>query len=74
MVRKKNIAIYGSCITKDSFTSVFNKNYKNRYNCIINDQRHSFISTMQDPQEINEDELMIFPETSSNLFLSKCIM
>ncbi len=73
MVRKKNISIYGSCITKDPFTSVFNKNYKNRYNCIINDQRHSFISTMQDPQEINGDELMIFPETSSNLFLSKCI-
>ncbi len=70
---KKNIAIYGSCISKDPFTTAFNENYKERYNCIINDQKHSFISTMQKPENVNYSELFIEPDNSANRFLSKCI-
>ena len=44
----KNIAIYGSCVSKDPFTTRFNKDYKKKYNCVVSDQRHSFISTMQE--------------------------
>lgn len=69
----KNVAVYGSCITKDPFTSLFNKNYKEHYNCLINDQKHSFISTMQKKEIINDSELFISPDNSDNRFLTKCI-
>lgn len=73
MTRIKNIAIYGSCITKDPFTTIFNENYKHYYNCVVNDQRHSFISTMQEKENVSDEELIILPEKRSNLFLTKCI-
>ena len=69
----KNIAIYGSCITKDPFTTSFNKNYKAYYNCVVNDQKHSFISTMQKKEEFDEKDLAILPDTSGYRFASKCI-
>lgn len=49
----KNIAIYGSCVSKDPFTTRFNKDYKKKYNCVVSDQRHSFISTMQEKEEFD---------------------
>lgn len=70
---RKNIAIYGSCISKDPFTTYFNENYKEKYNCIINDQKHSFISTMQEKEEFDESDLIISPDNSDNRFQSKCI-
>ncbi len=70
---RKNIAIYGSCISKDPFTTLFNKNYKEHYNCIINDQKHSFISTMQEKEDFNESDLLILPDDASHRFLTKCI-
>lgn len=70
---RKNIAIYGSCISKDPFTTLFNKNYKTYYNCIINDQKHSFISTMQDKEYYNESDLFISPDNGPNRFVTKCI-
>jgi len=69
----KNIAIYGSCISKDPFTTAFNSNYKEKYNCIINDQRHSFISTLQEEEGFDEGDLVIYPENRNNKFISKCI-
>lgn len=71
--KRKNIAIYGSCISKDPFTTYFNKNYKEKYNCIINDQKHSFISTMQEKEDFDESDLIILPDNSDNRFQSKCI-
>lgn len=71
--KRKNIAIYGSCISKDPMTTAFNKNYKERYNCIITDQKHSFISTMQEKEKYNEEDLKILPDNSSNRYLSRCI-
>lgn len=70
---RKNIAIYGSCISKDPFTTAFNKNYKQKYNCLITDQKHSFISTMQEKEVFNKDELKIYPNNASNRYLSRCI-
>ena len=69
----KNVAIYGSCITKDPFTTSFNKDYKTRYHCVVNDQKHSLISTMQKKELVDEKELEILPNTSGNRFLTKCI-
>lgn len=73
MSKIKNIAIYGSCISKDPFTTRFNKDYKEKYNCVITDQKHSFISTMQEKEIANESELVILPENSNNRYQSKCI-
>lgn len=73
MSKIKNIAIYGSCITKDPFTTSFNKNYKNNYYCIVNDQKHSFISTMQKKEDVDVNELTVLPDTSGNRFLTKCM-
>lgn len=70
---RKNIAIYGSCISKDPFTTAFNKNYKQKYNCIITDQKHSFISTMQEKEDYDEEKLKIYPNKSSTRYLSRCI-
>lgn len=71
--KPKNIAIYGSCISKDPMTTAFNKDYKERYNCLITDQKHSFISTMQEKEEYDEEELKILPDTSGNRYITRCI-
>lgn len=74
ILKKKNIAIYGSCGTKDPFTSLFNKHYKKNYVAVINDQRHSFISTMQKKDYINDSLLEINPPSSGNKFTTKCLI
>ena len=69
----KNIAIYGSCVSKDPFTTRFNKDYKKKYNCVITDQRHSFISTMQEKEEVNESELISTHPNRNTSYEIKCI-
>ena len=69
----KNIAIYGSCVSKDPFTTRFNKDYKKKYNCVITDQRHSFISTMQEKEKINESELISTHPNRNTPYEIKCI-
>ena len=71
--KRKNIAIYGSCISRDPFTTRFNEDYKERYNCIITDQKHSFISTMQPKEVVCDSDLTLLPENGSNLYQSRCI-
>lgn len=68
-----NIAIYGSCITKDPFTTVFNKNYKEYFSAVINDQRHSFISTMQEKKDVPDEDIIILPQIGNNKFETRCI-
>ncbi len=72
--KKINVAIYGSCGTKDPFTSLFNKNYKKKYLSLINDQRHSFISTMQEKEIVDDSLLEIFPEYGGSKFITKCLI
>ena len=69
----KNIAIYGSCVSKDPFTTRFNKDYKKKYNCVITDQRHSFISTMQEKEKVNESELISSHTNRNTPYEIKCI-
>ncbi|MBE6499007.1 MAG: hypothetical protein E7Z80_00450 [Methanobrevibacter thaueri] len=69
----KNIAIYGSCITKDPFTTSFNPDYKTRYHSVVDDQKHSFISTMQPKEKVDEKELKLYPDTSGHRFASRCM-
>lgn len=69
----KNVAIYGSCISKDPFTTRFNKDYKKKYNCVITDQRHSFISTMQEKEKVIESELISPHKNRNTDYEIKCI-
>lgn len=46
IIRKKNIAIHGSCSSDCYFTSFFNSNFKKEYNTLINFTNCSLISTM----------------------------
>lgn len=72
--KKKNIAIYGSCCTKDPFTSLFNEDYKKDYVAKINDQRHSLISTMQEKENVDNSLLNITPEYGGSQFITKCLI
>ena len=69
----KNIAIYGSCITKFPFTTTYNPDYKKKYKCIINDQLHSFISTMQESEEYDEKDIILSPDTLFTRLVIKSI-
>lgn len=68
----KNIAVYGSCISRDPFTTRFNKDYKKKYNCVITDQKHSFISTVQEKENVFESGIFL-PENEENSYKNKCI-
>lgn len=70
---RKNIAIFGSCCSKDPFTTTFNKNYKKRYISNITDQRHSLISLMQDKENIDEKLLEIEPKYEGSAYGVKCL-
>ena len=70
---RSNIAVYGSCIIKDPLTTAFNENYKEKYNSIIVDQRHSIISTMQEKIIVNDELLDINPVYPDSKFRTKCI-
>lgn len=44
-----NIAVFGSCASRDNFYSGINPDYKKYFNCSISSQRGSIISLMQEP-------------------------
>lgn len=71
---KLNVAIYGSCISKDPFTSLFNKNYKSEFCAKINDQRHSLISSLQTKEDIDESLFEIKPSYVGSIFTTKCLI
>ena len=50
---KTNIAIFGSCVCKDTFRSYYNPNYKEYFDIKIMQPRVSFISLMS--KEIEYD-------------------
>ena len=72
--KKINVAIYGSCISKDPFTSTFNKNYKSRYTAKINDQRHSIISSMQPKELVDNSLLELDSDYNGGYFITKCLV
>jgi hypothetical protein len=47
------VAVLGSCITRDSFNSVFNPTYKLHYACPVHQDQTSLVSLMSEPLEVD---------------------
>ncbi len=62
------IAIFGSCVSMDTFRSVHNPNYKDNFDLIAIQLRSSLISLMSEPIQFNEKEIEITPLTPQNKF------
>lgn len=45
----KQVAVLGSCVTRDNFNRLFNEDYKTRYNCRLNAHQASVISLVSAP-------------------------
>jgi len=45
----RDVAVFGSCITRDSFNSRFNPGHKATYNCVLLQNQMSLISLMSEP-------------------------
>lgn len=65
---KSKIAIFGSCVSMDSFRSAHNPNYKDNFDLSVIQLRSSLISVMHEPIEFTEDEIKILPETPRHRF------
>lgn len=52
----KNIAILGSCVTRDNFNSLFNKNYKMFFDVVAYHHQSSVLSLMSKPLPFIEGE------------------
>lgn len=63
-----NIGILGSCVSRDSFNSNFNKNYSQFFNVNLSLGRTSFISIMSKPIKFNPESIKINPDTKKNKF------
>lgn len=56
-MEKVRIAILGSCATRDSFNSKFNKNYKEYYELVAFGNQTSVISLMSDPVSYSKQKI-----------------
>ena len=65
---KTNIAIFGSCVCKDTFRSYYNPNYKEYFDIKIMQPRVSFISLMSKGIEYDPKEIEILPDTPGNRY------
>jgi hypothetical protein len=54
---QKKIAIIGSCISRDNFNSVFNKNYKMFFDCILHQHQSSILSLMSEKVPFSQSDL-----------------
>ena len=61
-----NIAVFGSCASRDNFYSGINPDYKKYFNCSISSQRGSIISLMQEPVSFKNQDIQILPENRVN--------
>lgn len=52
-----NIAVFGSCASRDNFYSGINPDYKKYFNCSISSQRGSIISLMQEPVPFKNQDI-----------------
>ena len=52
----KNIAVMGSCLTRDNFNSKFNRNYKLFFKVVAGTHQTSMLSLMSDPINFLENE------------------
>lgn len=70
MADKVRVGIFGSCATREVFTTFYN-DYKNHFNLIFTHERESFISLFDKPMDFNPDELRLLPDTKKNQFRYK---
>ena len=61
-----DIAVFGSCVSRDIFYSKINSNYKKYFNVVLSSQRGSIISLMQQPVEFKIEDITITPESQVN--------
>lgn len=61
-----NIAVFGSCASRDNFYSGINPDYKKYFNCSISSQRGSIISLMQESVSFKNQDIQILPENRVN--------
>ncbi|MEK5444547.1 DUF6270 domain-containing protein [Fredinandcohnia sp. FSL W7-1320] len=52
-----NVAVLGSCVTRDVFNSKFIENYKKYYDCVVTQNQTSIISLMSDPVDFDEKDI-----------------
>ena len=52
-----NIAVFGSCASRDNFYSGINPDYKKYFNCPVSSQRGSIISLMQEPVPFKNQDI-----------------
>lgn len=64
-----NIAVFGSCASRDNFYSGINPDYKKYFNCSISSQRGSIISLMQEPVPFKNQRKMNEENYSSFIIL-----
>ena len=54
---KKNVAIFGSCVSRDVFNSQFNKNYKSHFEFTLLQNQTSILSLMSSAVKFDEKDL-----------------
>ena len=71
---KTKIGIFGSCITRDIFRSIFN-NYKEYFEIVSSLERVSLVSLMEEEHsiEFNDEDILIYPLNKKNIFDSKLL-
>ena len=68
-----NIAIFGSCVCKDIFRSVYNKDYKKFFKVNFMQPRISYISLMNKKVDFTKEELRIEPDTPDNRYATQIL-
>ena len=71
---KTKIGIWGSCVTRDIFRSIFN-NYKEHFDIVYELERISLISLMEYGKgfKFNEEDIQIYPLTNKNKHRSELL-
>ena len=72
MKDKLRIGIFGSCISRDVFTTYYN-DYKQHFQLVFSHERESLISLFQNPMSFDEEDIKISPPSKKNLFRIKNI-
>ena len=67
MGNKIRIGIFGSCSTREVFTTYYN-DYKNHFELIFSHERESVISLFQNPIDLDFNELKLLPDSKKNQF------
>lgn len=68
-----NIAVFGSCVSRDIFYSEINPYYKKFFNVVLDSQRQSLISLMQEPFYFNFEDIIISPKNKINISRTRFI-